>query len=105
MPPATIDRWFDPARHARSQASAAAAWAAGHAMPPEAAVADALNEAPATPDTARPMEHVMAPLGVHSRAEVAAWAAPPGLPDPAATEGAHPPGCNRTPEPGENPLT
>ena len=48
--------------------------ARGRSNPP---VAAASTIAPRTP--ARHVEHVMAQLGVHSRAEVAAWAAQQGL--------------------------
>jgi len=48
--------------------------ARGHSNPQ---VAAALAIAPRT--AARHVEHVMAKLGVHSRAEVAAWAARQGL--------------------------
>jgi DNA-binding CsgD family transcriptional regulator len=52
----------------------AALVARGHTNPQ---VAVALVIAPRT--AARHVEHVMAKLGVHSRAEVAAWAAQQGL--------------------------
>jgi DNA-binding NarL/FixJ family response regulator len=56
----------------------AALVAGGHSNPQ---IARALTIAPRT--AARHVEHVMAKLGVHSRAEVAAWAAQHGLLGPA----------------------
>jgi hypothetical protein len=46
LPPATLDRWLDPARHALSQERAGAVWAEGAAMTMEEAIAYALEDAP-----------------------------------------------------------
>jgi hypothetical protein len=51
LPPAEreeLERWLAPAHAALAPAAAAAAWAAGQSMPLEAAVADALADAPAS---------------------------------------------------------